>query len=108
VVRGGRHLHADDGARAAAQELTEFCLPRCGAMPCLVSPAQRCAALLQSTPELITQHWQLSYSLEDSSEDGGRDNNIVIDEPCLAWLWEIQDIPSLTGNFTLCHTLARL
>ena len=95
-------------ARAAAHELTEVCLLQCGAMPCLVSPAQRCAALLQSTPELTAKHWQLSYSLEDSQEDDGHDNNIVIDEPCLAWLWEIQDIPSLTGNFALCHILAQL
>jgi len=77
-------------------------------VPCPVSPARRRAPFLQSTPELIIQHWQLSYSLEDSQEDDGHDSNIVIDEPCLAWLWEIQDFPSPTGNFTVCHPLAWL
>lgn len=94
-------------ARTVALELTDVCLPWCRAMPHLISPAQRRAPFLQSTWAYHTT-WQLIYSLEDRQEDDGHDNNFVIDEPYLAWLWDIQAVSSLTGNCTFCHTLTWL
>lgn len=90
-------------ARTAACELTDVCPPWCRAMHCLISPTP----FLQSTWAYHTT-WQLSYSLQDRQEGDGHDNNVVIDEPCLAWLWDIQAISSLTANCTFCHTLAWL